>query len=148
MSGFRGSPVFLSAPLNRFAAYTSPVFTIAATYKYICGIHGAMMSGTVTVQPGGPSSASVSIIDFAFNPANVVIGIGGQVTWINNGPSQHSVVEQGGDNVPSYCLNGRSFVGNTPTIVAHAGQRICWYVFICTPGGSIPPRSRSPPGAR
>lgn len=31
--------------------------------------------------------------------------------------------------IPSLCLNGRSFVGNTPTIVGRAGQRIRWYVF-------------------
>ncbi|MHB8503379.1 MAG: galactose oxidase-like domain-containing protein [Candidatus Acidiferrales bacterium] len=130
MSGFRGAPVFQSAPLNPGAAYTSPVFTVPATYNYICGIHGAMMSGSVTVQLGSPTSIPpVHIVDFAFNQANVTVGVGGQVTWINDGPSQHSVLERGGDNLPSYCFNGRSFVGNTPTIVAHAGQRICWYVF-------------------
>jgi plastocyanin len=129
MNGFRGAPVFQSAPLNPGGAYSSPVFTVPATYNYICGIHGAMMSGSVTVQAGGPSTSSVSIVDFSFNPAHVPVGIDGQVTWTNNGPSQHSVVETGGDNLPSFCFNGRSFVGNTPTIVAHAGQRIRWYVF-------------------
>jgi plastocyanin len=129
MSGARGTPVFQSAPLNPGGAYTSPVFTLAATYNYICGIHGPMMSGTITVQPGGPSTANVAIGDFFFSPANVTVGIGGQVTWTNNGPSQHSVLERGGDSIPSYCFNGRSFIGNTPTIVAHTGQRIRWYVF-------------------
>ncbi len=129
MSGFRGTPVFQSAPLNVGGTYPSPLFTVAASYNYICGIHGASMAGSVTVQPGGPSTQNVAIVDFAFNPANVTVGIGGQVTWINNGPSQHSVVERGADNLPSFCFNGRSFVGNTPTIVAHAGQRIRWYVF-------------------
>jgi plastocyanin len=129
MNGFRGTPVFQSAPLNPGGTYTSPMFTVPTTYNYICGIHGAIMSGSVTVQAGGPSTNSVAIVDFAFNPANVIIGIGGQVTWTNSGPSQHSVIETGGDNLPSFCFNGRSFVGNTPTIVAHAGQRIRWYVF-------------------
>jgi FtsP/CotA-like multicopper oxidase with cupredoxin domain len=129
MNGFRGTPVFQSAPLNPGGAYTSPLFTVPATYNYICGIHGAMMSGSVTVQAGGPSTNSVAIVDFAFNPANVTVGIGGQVTWTNSGPSQHSVVETGGNNLPSFCFNGRSFVGNTPTVVARAGQRIRWYVF-------------------
>jgi hypothetical protein len=32
-------------------------------------------------------------------------------------------------HIPSLCINGRSFVGNTPTIVGRAGQRIRWYVF-------------------
>ena len=130
MSGFRGAPVFQSAPLNPGVAYNSPVFTVPATYNYICGIHGAMMSGSITVQPGSPTSIPpIHIVDFAFNPASVTVGVGGQVMWINDGPSQHSILERGGDNLPSYCFNGRSFVGNTPTIVAHAGQRIRWYVF-------------------
>jgi FtsP/CotA-like multicopper oxidase with cupredoxin domain len=128
MSGFRAMPVFQSPPLNVGGSYSS-VFTLPGTYNYICGIHGAMMSGSLTVQPGGASTAAVAIVDFAFNPANTLVGVGGQVTWTNNGPSQHSVVEVGGDNLPSYCFNGRSFVGNTPTIVAHAGQRIRWYLF-------------------
>ncbi len=129
MSGTRGTPVFQSAPLNPGASFTSPTFTLAAAYNYICGIHGASMAGSVTVQAGGPSSVTVIIADFSFTPANVIVGIGGQVKWVNNGPSQHSVVERGGDNLPSFCLNGRSFIGNSPTIVAHAGQRIRWYVF-------------------
>lgn len=129
MSGYRDTPVFQSAPLNAGASYTSPAFTVAGSYNYICGIHGAAMAGTITVQPGGPSTAPVTIVDFAFNPANVTVGVGGQVIWTNAGPSQHSVVERGGDNLASYCFNGRSFVGNTPTIVARTGQRIRWYVF-------------------
>ncbi len=135
MIGNRNTPVFASAPLKRLGSYVSPIFTIPGTYKYICGIHGATTSGSVTVRPGGPVSAAVDIFDFAFKPANVVVGIGGRVTWSNRGDGQHSVVEQGGANLPSLCLNGRSFVGNTPTIIAHAGQRIRWYVFDVDVGG-------------
>ena len=88
------------------------------------------MSGSVTVQAGGPSTQSMSRSSTSpSTPPTSTVGIGGQVTWTNNGPSQHSVVESGGDNLPSFCFNGRSFVGNTPTIIAHAGQRIRWYVF-------------------
>ena len=129
MSGVRGTPVFQSAPLNAGASYTSPPLTIPATYNYICGIHGASMSGSITVQAGGPSTVNVNIVDFAFIPPNVTVGVGGQVVWTNSGPSQHSLLERGGDNLPSFCFNGRSFVGNTPTILAHSGQRIRWYVF-------------------
>ena len=129
MSGARGAPVFQSAPILVGGSYSSPTFTFATTYDYICGIHGATMSGSITVQPGGPSNPTVSVVDFAFNPPNVTVGVGGHVTWTNLGPSQHSVIESGGASLPSYCFNGRSFVGNTPTVVAHAGQRIRWYVF-------------------
>jgi plastocyanin len=86
MNGARGTPVFQSAPLNPGGTYTS-VFTFAATYGYICGIHGPSMSGTITVQPGGPNSANVTIGDFFFSPAKVTVGVGGQVTWMNNGKS-------------------------------------------------------------
>ncbi len=129
MSGARAAPVFQSAPLANAATFTSPTFSFAAVYHYICGIHGASMSGQVTVQVGGPATVNVSIVDFQFVPANVVVGVGGKVIWTNNGPSLHSVVEQGGDNIPSFCMNGRAFVGNTPTILAEAGQKIHWYVF-------------------
>src|SRR5262249_47522127 len=54
MSGARDTPVFQSAPLNPGQIYTSPPFTLAARYKYICGIHGARMSGSITVEAGGP----------------------------------------------------------------------------------------------
>src|SRR5258707_701933 len=84
MNGFRGTPVFQSAPLNPGAAYTSPVFTVPATYNYICGIHGAIMSGFVTVQAGGPSTNSVAIADFAFTPANFTIRIGRTSNTSNN----------------------------------------------------------------
>ena len=135
MSGARGAPVFQSSPLAGpgggmgGATFTSPTFTFAAVYHYICGIHGASMAGQVTVQAGGPATATVSIVDFQFVPANVMVGVGGKVIWTNDGPSLHSVVEQGGDSIPSYCMNGRTFIGNTPTILAEAGQKIRWYVF-------------------
>ncbi|MGB8379717.1 MAG: hypothetical protein WCG47_00485, partial [Dermatophilaceae bacterium] len=29
----------------------------------------------------------------------------------------------------TFAINGRAFVGNTPTVLAQAGQRIRWYVF-------------------
>ena len=129
MSGTRATPVFQSAPLNPGSTFTSPVFTLAANYDYICGIHDPSMSGKITVQPGGPSTVTVTIGDFFFSEANVILGTGGQVTCINSGPSQHSVVERAGDNIPSYCFNGRSFIGNSPTILAHSGQRLRWYLF-------------------
>jgi plastocyanin len=133
MSGARGTPVFQSAPLTPGgglgAVFTSPVFSFAAPYDYFCGIHGPSMAGTVTVVPGGPSVVYVSITDNVFTPAAVTVGVGGQVVWTNFGPSLHSVVERGGVSLPSYCFNGRTFVGNSPTILAESGQKIRWYVF-------------------
>jgi len=129
MNGPRTTPIFGSAPLKPSGSYVSPSFTVPGTYNYICGIRGAIMSGSVTVKPGAPTTETVRISDFAFDPANVTVGIGGKVTWRNFGAGQHSILEQGGESLSSLCLNGRSFVGNTPTIIAHAGQQIRWYVF-------------------
>lgn len=128
MNGPRDTPVFQSAPLGLGQTF-SFTFSLPGTYQYICGIHGAMMSGSITVAAAGPTAQTVSIADFVFSPANVTLAIGGTVTWTNTATTQHSVLETGNASLASYCFNGRSFVGNTPTIVAHSGQRIRWYVF-------------------
>lgn len=39
------------------------------------------------------------------------------------------MTERAGAGLESYAINGRTFVGNTPTIVAESGKRIRWYVF-------------------
>lgn len=135
MKGPRETPIFQSTPLNppirrrRGGTFTSPVFSLPAVYKYFCGIRGPGMAGTVTVKETGPNLVNVTIIDNQFVPSNVTVGVGGKVVWTNNGPSVHSVVERGGTSLPSLCFNGRTFVGNTPTILARSGQRILWYVF-------------------
>jgi hypothetical protein len=52
------------------------------------------------------------------------------------------VPDKKGAPIPSLCINGRSFVGNTPTIVGRAGQRVRWYVFnldIATNGHNFHP---------
>ena len=88
------------------------------------------MAGRITVQAGGPDLVDVQATGAnAFIPADVTVGVGGSVRWTNAGTTNHSMVESGGSSRPSLCFNGRSFVGNTPTIVAHSGQRIRWYVF-------------------
>lgn len=135
MSGPRETPVFQSTPLNPpfrlrpGGTFTSPVFSFPNVYHYFCGIHGRDMAGIIEVQPQGPSLVNVTIVDNQFIPASVIVGVGGKVIWTNNGPSLHSIVELGGESLTSFCFNGRSFVGNTPTILAEAGQRIRWYVF-------------------
>jgi len=129
MSGMRGSPVFQSPPFNPGQTYEA-TFTIPGVYDYICGVHGPSMAGRITVQAGGPNLVDVQATAAnTFVQANVTVGIGGKVRWTNTGTAQHSVIEAGGANRPSLCFNGRSFIGNAPTIVAHTGQRIRWYVF-------------------
>ena len=41
----------------------------------------------------------------------------------------HSATETGGGSMISFAVNGRTFVGNTPTVVVESGQLIRWYVF-------------------
>src|SRR5262245_32729720 len=130
MSGMRGSPVFQSPPLNP-GQYYEAKFTIPGVYDYYCGVHGPSMTGRVTVQAGGLAFETVEATAAnTFVKPHITVGLNGIVRWTNTSPtSQHSVIESGGTNRPSLCFNGRSFIGNTPTVVAYTGQRIRWYVF-------------------
>jgi FtsP/CotA-like multicopper oxidase with cupredoxin domain len=97
-------------------------------YPYHCQIHGTTMAGNVTVATTGPSLATVAIVDNAFQPASVTVGPAGTVTWFNHGKSNHLVFAGGGGG-SAFCLNGRSYVGNTPIVEASPGELIRWYVF-------------------
>ena len=41
--------------------------------------------------PAGSETASVSIVDFAFEPSDVSVGAGATVTWVNDGQQPHTV---------------------------------------------------------
>ena len=96
---------------------------------YFCRIHGASMAGRVHVVAGtaGPD-LGIAITDNQFTPADVTITAGTKVIWTNAGSNQH-IVFAGGGGKATYCLNGRAFVGNTPTIEASPGHTIRWYLF-------------------
>ena len=100
MSGARGTPVFQSAPIAAPGTFTSATFSFAADYNYICGIHGASMAGKVSVQVGGPATVNVTIVDFQFVPANVVVGIGGTVA----GPTTDRASTASSSSVATACL--------------------------------------------
>ncbi len=135
-----------AAPLNHGDTF-SVKFGGEATYGYHCNFHPEMQ-GTVIVSNMAASASASVLIDNGppevFNPASVQVQPGGTVQWYYPpGPpgemTQHTVTENGG-GLPSYCLNGRSFVGNTPTIVAHAGQNINGYhssAILLTDGGVL-----------
>jgi plastocyanin len=132
MEGSGGTPAFDSGPLAPGAPPFVVVFGSPGNFQFHCNFH-PQMHGTVNVVAGGAATATFSIIDFQFlNPATgdstASIAPGGKVQWIQAGANMHTVTENAG-GLPSFCLNGRSFVGNTPTIIAHAGQKIRWYVF-------------------
>lgn len=106
-------------------------FADASDHEYFCR-HHPEMTGIVRVVPGGPATRTVLIQGGApptFNPSDVTVGVGGQVRWENHDSTHHTVTSKLGAAIPSHCINGRSFVGNSPTIVGRPGQRIRWYVF-------------------
>ena len=120
---------FESKPLGSGDTFSFTFGPTPVVCHYICKIHGAMMSGQVNVVAGGPLAANVTIDHMAFLPASINVGPGGTVSWKNIDNSVVHIVYAAGGGAQSYCLNGRSYVGNTPTIVAASGESLRWYVF-------------------
>jgi plastocyanin len=82
------------------------------------------MAGTVVVDPAAtPGNRTVAIGDNFFNPPSVSIRPGATVTWTNGGNFDHIVFAPGGC-AATFCLNGRAYVGNTPTIEVQPGDRL------------------------
>jgi plastocyanin len=104
-------------------------FPDEGTFEYFCRFHP--MQGVVRVVSGGAPAASVSILDGPgrFDPGDVTVRPGATVTWTHQGAEPHTVTQAAAAARESLCINGRSFIGNTPTIRARAGRRIRWYVF-------------------
>jgi len=69
------------------------MFAAAGTFPYHCSIHSGM-TGSVTVQAGGPAVASVNIANSSssgFQPGTITVGVGGTVTWTNSDNTPHTV---------------------------------------------------------
>ena len=81
------SGTFSSASTPHVFVHT---YATAGTFGYHCSVHGAAMSGSVTVADGMPDSALVNIVNNAYSPSSVSIQPGGYVKWTNTG-SVHSV---------------------------------------------------------
>ncbi len=127
----RGVPAFDSGPFPPGALPFEVQLGAEATYTYHCEIHPSMQGKIVVAAGEGPEQVvtinDTDPLNMKFVPAEARIRPGGKVRW-TSGTTTHIIVDDGA-GFPSFCLNGRSFVGNTPTIVANAGQRIRWYVF-------------------
>lgn len=96
---------FTSETLKTGDMYTH-VFDKPGIYPYYCKFHGAAggqgMSGVVKVgdvaqaAPPAPAAApaaaqpSVSMKDFAFEPAEIHVKVGQSITWKNDGEKRHS----------------------------------------------------------
>ena len=104
-------------------------FAVEGTYDYHCNFHP--MTGRVRVTAAGAASAAVQILDspFRFQPDDVTIRAGGTVTWTHAGVQPHTVTDSTAGGRQQVAINGRAYVGNTPTVVAKSGKRIRWYVF-------------------
>ena len=125
------TPVFDTDDIEELGGEADLSFATAGDFEYFCR-HHPEMTGTVHVVSGGPALVTVTIVGgppMAFAPADVTVGIGGVVKWINNSNFHHTVTSKLGASMPTHCINGRGFVGNSPTIVGRSGQRIRWYVF-------------------
>ena len=134
MAGVSGKPAFNKNPFNPGDPPFSVTFGGPATYNFHCNFHQGM-KGTVNVAIGGADTATFNLVGPPMKFVNPVdnsnvatVRPGGTVQWVHASAETHSVTEDGA-GLPSYCLNGRSFVGSTPTIQAVTGQKIRWYVF-------------------
>lgn len=128
----QAKPAFDSGDMEENGAGTfDHTFDDAGSYEYFCAYHPAM-TGTVNVVSGAPATATVNILDapaMGFYPDSIDVAPGGTVTWNNLSMQHHTVTSRDGAALVTHCINGRGFVGNTPTIIARAGQKIRWYVF-------------------
>ncbi len=132
MAGQSGTPAFDSGPIAKNGSFET-TFGPEGTFSYHCNIHPSMQA-KVTVAMGNPTTVVTVNIDdgdpmnMKFVPDNALVGPGGKVHWNNGNNNVHTVTEDAA-GMPSWCLNGRAFTGNTPTIIADTGQKIRWYVF-------------------
>jgi plastocyanin len=135
LAGPRRDGLFDSGTLNAGGTF-SYTFTAEGTYEYHCNFHP--MTGRVRVTAAGAASAAVSIFDgpSRFQPDDVTIRPGGTATWTHAAVEPHTVTEASAGGREQVAINGRAYVGNTPTIVAKTGQRVRWYVFNLDLGGS------------
>jgi plastocyanin len=131
MSSVESRPVFDSDDLEELVGVFEFTFAVAGDFEYFCR-HHPEMTGTVHVVAGGPVTATVNIVDapaMSFSPDEITIDVGGTVRWENHSQFHHTVTSKQGATIPTHSINGRGFVGNSPTIVGRTGQRIRWYVY-------------------
>lgn len=123
-----GNALFDSGSLNAGDLFTF-TFNQEGTFEYYCRFHP--MQGRVRVTATGLLTATINILDTPprFEPDDITVGVGAVVTWNHVGNQPHTVTERSGAGLESFAINGRTFVGNTPTIVAEYGARVRWYVF-------------------
>jgi len=131
MNSKDAKPAFDTGDIQELVGAAELTFDAAGDQQYFCQ-HHPIMTGTVHVVPGAPANVTVTIVDgppLAFSPAEVNVAIGGTVRWENHSIFHHTATSVEGASRTTHCINGRGFVGNSPTIVAPSGQKIRWHVF-------------------
>ena len=131
MKSIEAKPTFDTGDIEELGGTKSLTFNEEGVFDYFCQIHPAM-TGKVRVEVGGPAAATVNILagpPMAFSPGEIPVGIGGIVTWVNQTNQHHTATSKDGAAISTHCFNGRGFIGNSPTIVGYAGQKIRWYIF-------------------
>ncbi len=131
MSNPDAAPIFDTDDIEELGGEAEIVFDTTGDFEYFCR-HHPEMTGVVRVVPGGPTPVSVTIVagpPMVFSPGDITVGVGGTVRWINNSDFHHTVTSKQGAAMATHCINGRGFIGNSPTIVGRSGQRIRWFVF-------------------
>lgn len=68
-----------------------------------------LFSGCTQQQTTQPTSHTITIQNFAFNPSNITVKVGANVTWINEDTVTHQVKEDNGLFLSNPLANGQSF---------------------------------------
>jgi len=133
MSGHASSDTVQEAPASGSCCQVSAARPTPASMPQVPTNSSTSMpmTGRVRVTAAGAASAAVSIQDSPprFQPDDVTIRAGGTVTWTHAGTQPHTVTDSSAGGQQQVAINGRAYVGNTPTIVAESGKRVRWYVF-------------------
>jgi plastocyanin len=89
----------------------SQTFSEPGTFEYFCAIHPSMTGTVVVREPEAPGDAGdgagtpgdaaatvseVSVVDVAFQPADIEVPVGTTVDWTNVDPFAHTVTARDG----------------------------------------------------
>ena len=98
---------FLSRP-SSVDKNTAPAENTAPTVNTVPAETGSP-AGSVAPLPNSADSAQVSLINFSFNPQNLKVKLGTNVTWTNNDLAGHLIEADDGSFLSKTISQGESF---------------------------------------
>jgi len=141
-------------------------FAAAGTYNYFCTLHPEM-NATVVVSgsegtppppppdpdppppppdpdPPPPTVGDVNIVDFAFDPTTLTVGVGATVTWSNTGAAPHTVTATNGVYDSVLLLTGETYArtflaAGTYNYLCTLHPQMTATVVVTGSGGAPPP---------